>query len=476
MQELRPPGRLTAAAAGAAAVGAAVAVLAACVHYAPRPHSPERALAQFTQRTLADPQLRALLERQLPGRAADWPRRQWDRADLWVAMLCFNDELTAARAAARGALAARRTARERPNPSVTLMTEYANQHDGSPLWLWALASDWLLDAGTRRGARIALADLKSQRACFELAELAWRQRGALRRALAELLISERELRLRAAVQSDREAQLDMARRRVEAGAAARPDLDRLVRDALQDEQQLHQSRQRSSRAYSALAAALGVPVGALEGLDLTWERLDDPPDVGATLLQSARENALLERSDVHGAVAAYGIAEQALRLEVARQYPDVHLGPSYTWDHGVRRYQFNLGLTLPLLNLNAGPVAEAEAQREEAGARLEATVARAWQEIDEAIRQWQLARARLTEARGPVYEAAQRLYAATARGFEAGSNDRTELVAARLAQTLSELEVLDAVRTAQEALGGLEDALRRPLEGPELALNEGGKP
>jgi len=179
---------------------------------------------------------------------------------------------------------------------------------------------------------------------------------------------------------------------------------------------------------------------------------------------------LLARADVHSAVVAYSMAEQALRLEVARQYPDVHLGPAYTWDHGIRRYQFNLGLTLPLLNRNAGAIGEAEARREEAGAHLEAAVASAWQEIDEAIRQWQLARARLAQARGPVYDAAQHIYAQTARGFDAGANDRTELVAARVAQTLAELQVLDAVRSAQEALATLEDALRRPLEGPELTL------
>jgi outer membrane protein TolC len=69
-----------------------------------------------------------------------------------------------------------------------------------------------------------------------------------------------------------------------------------------------------------------------------------------------------------------------------------------------------------------------------------------------------------------VYDAAQRIYQETERGFQAGSNDRTELVAARIGRTLSELQVLDAVRTAQEALAVLEDAMRRPLEGPELEV------
>ncbi len=450
------------------AVGLLAALLSACVHYTPRPRPPERIAVGFTQRTLSDPQLRALLERQLPARA--WPRPQWDRADLLVAMLYFNDGLAAGRASARVATAGTRTAREHPNPTVTLMSEYANQHDGAPLWLWAVVTDWLLDAGARRGARIALADLAAQRAGYDLAELTWKQRGALRRAAADLLITEREIALRETVNTDRQAQLDMARRRLEVGAASRGDLDRLVRDALQDEQQLHDARRRASLARSALAVAVGVPVKVLAGLKLGWEQLDDPPAVDALQLERARDEALLARADVHGAVVAYGTAEQALRLEVARQYPDVHLGPAYTWDHGIRRYQFNLGLTLPLMNRNAGAIGEAEARREEAGAHLEATVALAWQEIDEAIRQWQLARARLTEVRGPVYDAAQRIYAQTARGFDAGANDRTELVAARVAHTLAELQVLDAVRTAQEALATLEDALRRPLEGPELTL------
>jgi len=452
------------------ALSLAAALLSACVHYTPRPRPAERIAADFTQRTLGDPQLRANLDKQLPARVGAWPRPQWDRADLLVAMLYFNDGLAAGRASARVASAATRTAREHPNPTVTLLSEYANQHDGTPLWLWAIATDWLLDAGAKRGARITLADLAAQRAGYDFAELTWKQRSALRRAAVDLLITEREIALRQAVNTDRQAQLDMARRRLEAGAASRGDLDRLVRDALQDEQQLHDARRRASLARSALAVTVGVPVSALEGLRLAWEQLDDPPEVDATLLKRARDDALLARTDVHGTVVAYSMAEQALRLEVARQYPEVHLDPGYTWDHGIRRYQFNLGLTLPLLNRNAGAIGEAEARREEAGARLEATVASAWQEIDEAIRQWRLARARLTEARGPVYEAAQRIYAQTARGFDAGANDRTELVAARVSQTLAELQVLDAVRTAQDALASLEDALRRPLEGPELTL------
>ena len=444
--------------------------LPGCVQYSPRPLPPERAVADFGARTLDDPALRADLDKALPERSGQWPRPDWNRADLLIAMLHFNDTVAQGRAAVNVATAGQRTAREYPNPSVTLASEYANQHDGSPLWLWGIATDWLLDFGTRRDERMTAANLSVQQARYDFTELTWKSRGSVRKAMADLLITNSEVTLLEANHADRESQLTMARRQLEVGAAARGDVDRLVSDALLDEQKLNDARRRASSARSSLAAALGVPVVALVPVHLVWDHLDDPPEPPDELLRQWRENALLERADVRSAVIGYSLAEQALRLEVARQYPEVHLGPGYTWDHGVKRLQFNLGLTLPLVNRNRGAIAEAEARREEAGAKLEATVASAYSEIDEAIRQWRLARTRLTDAHGAIYDSAQRIYSETQRGFDAGSNDRTELLAAKIARTLTELQVLDAVRGAQDAMASLEDALRRPLEGPEVAI------
>jgi outer membrane protein TolC len=283
-------------------------------------------------------------------------------------------------------------------------------------------------------------------------------------------MTEREISVLERVGTDRQAQLEMARHRLEAGAASHGDLDRLVADAVADEQRLHDARRRLSAARSALASTIGIPVSALDSLPLAWDRLEEPQSVDEGLISRWREEALLERADVHSAVVGYSVTEEALRLEVAKQFPQVHIGPAYTWDHGVYRLQFNLSMELPIFNQNRGLIGEAEARREQAGAHLEATVAAAYQEIDEAVRQWRLALARIADARGPVYDAAQHIYEETERGFDAGSNDRTELVAARVARSLAELQILDAVRTAQEALAVLEDAMRRPLEGPETEI------
>ena len=459
---------------GLLAVSAA-AVVAGCVHYSPRPLSPEGIATSFAARRLDDVGLRAALDARLPARTGQWPRQSWDRADLLLALLYFNDSIREERATVSLAVAGRRTARERPNPTVALLTEYAKegnqlagQGGNAPLWLWGLTPDIPLDVGTKRSARIAVADLTAEQARYDFMEVLWKQRSALRTAVLDVLMTEREVALLERVHTDREAQLQMARRRLDAGAASHGDLDRLVADAVADEQRLHDARRRLSAARSGLAATVGVPAVAVSSLPLKWDHLDDPGDVDQSLIANWRDEALLSRSDVHSAVVGYSVAEESLRLEVAKQYPQVHIGPAYTWDHGVHRLQFNLSMELPILNQHRGAIGEAEVRREQAGARLEATVATAYEEIDEALRQWRLSLERVADARGPVYEAAQHIFEATQREFDAGNSDRTELVAARVARSLAELQILDAERTAQESLATLEDAMRRPLEGPEI--------
>ena len=42
----------------------------------------------------------------------------------------------------------------------------------------------------------------------------------------------------------------------------------------------------------------------------------------------------MNRADVRGALAEYAASQSALQLEIANQYPDLHLGPGYGWNTG----------------------------------------------------------------------------------------------------------------------------------------------
>ena len=91
------------------------------------------------------------------------------------------------------------------------------------------------------------------------------------------------------------------------------------------------------------------------------------------------------RPDILASLSEYAAAQSAVQLEIAKQYPDVHLGPGYEYDQGQNKWALGLSVELPVRNRNQGPIAEAQAKREEAAARFIDLQARVIAEIDRAL-------------------------------------------------------------------------------------------
>jgi outer membrane protein TolC len=109
-----------------------------------------------------------------------------------------------------------------------------------------------------------------------------------------------------------------------------------------------------------------------------------------------RSRALQSRADILVALAEYAASQSALQLEIAKQYPDVHLGPGYQFDQGDHKFSLALTAELPLLNQNQGPISQAEARRAEAAARFNALQARVITEIDRAVAMYRVAQENLS--------------------------------------------------------------------------------
>ncbi len=62
--------------------------------------------------------------------------------------------------------------------------------------------------------------------------------------------------------------------------------------------------------------------------------------------------------------AEYLVAEESLRLEVRKQFPDITIGPGYGSEAEDDRLLLGVSLPLPLLNANRGGIAEARAKRD----------------------------------------------------------------------------------------------------------------
>ena len=101
-------------------------------------------------------------------------------------------------------------------------------------------------------------------------------------------------------------------------------------------------------------------------------------DAQAADVGSVAESAPVEHFGTHPSVALaeaeYEAAERALALEVAKQYPDLQIGPGYGEQDGDRQFVLGLGIALPILNANRQGIAESEAQREVARVAAEIAV------------------------------------------------------------------------------------------------------
>src|SRR5207249_2670968 len=100
----------------------------------------------------------------------------------------------------------------------------------------------------------------------------------------------------------------------------------------------------------AIAESLGLPAQSLAGITFDLNSVVPAADRLPFLTSAeARRRALTGRTDILMALAEYAAAQAALQVEVARQYPDVHLGTGYQWDQGDNKWSIGLGTEIPLL-------------------------------------------------------------------------------------------------------------------------------
>ncbi len=212
------------------------------------------------------------------------------------------------------------------------------------------------------------------------------------------------------------------------------------------------------------------------GSTSSFRSTDDLPT--RTVRRSAlRREALLARSDVLASLAEYGASQSALQLEIARQYPDVRIGPGYEYDQGLNKWAvIGVSLELPVLNRNAGPIGEADARRTEAAARFAELQATVIDELDRALANRDSSREALRRSEAVLAAESERVHSTT-RSFDAGAADRLALRTAEVEFIRAERIHLDAQVRLQQALGDLEAAVQGPLEiGPALEHGPGSPP
>lgn len=431
--------------------------------YRPAPLSP-LALAQTLEaRSLDDPALRAWMLHSAGVQTSVWPLQAWDLNALTLAAFYDNPDLDVARANLAAADAAITTAAEKPNPSVSLGPGY--QTPNPTQFITTFDFSLPIETAGKRGYRIASATQLRRASRLQLGQTAWVVRSHVRVALVDYLFAVKSTELLREEAELRARYVDLLERRFHSGEIALPDVTAARIDETALRQTLRTAEGQVHTTHVVLAAAIGLPDAALDGKTFSWPEMDEPLAPSALAAESLRGQAVRNRLDVQRALSQYEAAQASLQLAVAKQYPDVNLGPAYAYEEGSNFISLGLSAVLPIRNRNEGPIAEAEAQRKVGGAQLLAVQSTVIADTDRSLAQYAAAQATLLEANRSVEQLEQQ-QASALLTLKAGETDQLTVIAAQLQTAAVRRARSEAIHQAQLALGSVEDALQKPIQPP----------
>jgi outer membrane protein, heavy metal efflux system len=439
-------------------------MLAGCAarRYKSAPIVPTESASQLESRNLCDRDMQSFLQENVGHPIAPWPPDTWDLGTLSLAALYFNPTLEAARARVAEAQAAVVTAGARPNPSLSTAPGIPSPY------LFNLDFGVPIETAGKRRHRVDSARNLKDAARFDLADSAWKVRSGVRAAFLNYLLAFRSLDLLRSEEHVRGDQVSILAQRFAVGEIPRPEVDLARVELSKTHLAISAAEGQLAETKAALAASVGIPVAGLQGLNFSWADLDSPPSAESLSPEQIQRGAVLNRLDVRRSLAQYAAAEADLQLEIAKQYPDVQIGPGYTYEEKNNFFTLGLSTTLPLFNRNQGPIAEAEARRKEAAAAFLEKQVQVIGASERALAVYIAALRELAEADQSLHRLQDAQLQMAQQAVQLGEEDRLSLTGVQIESSVVARARLEALARAQNALGELEDAVQRPLDPGDL--------
>ncbi|NOT13999.1 MAG: TolC family protein [Methylotenera sp.] len=392
-----------------------------------------------------------------------FPIQRWGVDELAYCALFFHPNLEVARAKWRAAQVNEQAATEKAMPSLNSQIAHSNNanQDISPYAL-GLSIDMPIETANKRNLRIENAQHLSHIAQLEIAQTAWQLRHLAVQSLINTQFNQQLIQLLTQELTLKTQIVAMQQKRVSLGMSSNIELSHAKLQEQVTRADLQAANQQQTVLLSELANHLGLPLPTVTRMSL--QSYDDylNPISAQLSLENTHSAALLNRLDIRIALIQYATAETKLKLEIARQYPDITISPAYAYEFGNHVWSLGLSGLLTLLNKNKVAIAEATQLREVEAAQFEALQ-------QSVIAEVLTNHAKLTEAQ-QNFSQQQSLNAQQAANTQriekklaAGEIDKLEFSFAKLEQIAAEKNLALAKFQRNSAAHQLENALQKPL-------------
>lgn len=396
------------------------------------------------------------------------PFTSWGLNELTLSALYHHPKLDVVKAQLALANASLASAGLRQNPTLNgtfARSDRANQ-DISP-WAYGLNVDIPIETANKRQIRIEEAQHLAESAHIDVADMAWQLRSQVakdllryheNKALQNQLASEVKLH---------NALIKILEKRVQLGALSNTELS--TAKLLQQKTQFafNSEQAKSAKILAALAADAGLTLEnfnqiSIKPLDLDAALSQQSELLNSTAKQNFQEKALLNRLDIRRSLAKYAAAEAKIKLEIAKQTPDISLSPGFIFEFGDRIWSLGLSSLLNLINKNQTLIAEATQLREIEGKQFEALQAKIIADLSQSLANYEASLQNIKQIQ--QQQAAQSLYSQKLqRQFDAGLIDRLTLTQNDLNTSLLAQQLLSAQFYHLNTALMLEGVMQHPL-------------
>lgn len=295
----------------------------------------------------------------------------------------------------------------------------------------------------------------------------------LRRLYAQWALGRAKLEARKKIEESAEKSVAVGKKLIEAGFATALDLGLLDLEAARIKTETLNAYREQADIEGELSETLGVHA---DNFSAPQDQVLPELPGASRDLKTLREILVANHPDLARFRARYEAAEAELRLEIARQYPDFHIGPSFERESGEKKsvLGLSLGIELPIFDRNQQNIASTKAKREEIRAKYEAAANRALAVLDRAWRNIQLANEKLKLIQTVLTPQAEANIALARKSIEAGATDTLRFLETERGLRAVMIDAIVAEFAVREGWVELEQAVGLPLiqfpgETPETA-------
>ena len=344
-------------------------IATACTHepYQAKPLYPAKVTAKLANKDATSADFKAYLTRLGNAQGDDetkLPFAQWSIDELTLCALYFNPKLDLAKAQLALATININTANLKQSPTLNSRAARSNQvNDDKSPWAFGLEVEIPIETASKRQIKVEEAQHLYEVARLDVADVAWQLRSQIGKDLLSLhenTAQQNQLNNELSIQNNL---VKLLEKRVQLGAASNTELS--AAKLLQQKAQflLNSEQTKSAEIRAALAADVGLSSEKFALMQLK------PFDIETALLTTPntaklQEIALLNRLDIRRSLAKYAAAESKIKLEIAKQTPDISLSPGFAFEFGNSIWSLGFSTLLNLLNKNPTFIAEATQLRE----------------------------------------------------------------------------------------------------------------